>query len=90
MQKADFQARSLERICNRSAPAICNEPRHCGGSDYVSPEERIPADHPLRPLSKMVDTVFKRLSPLFDTLYAEAGRPSIAAEKLLRALAGPD
>lgn len=53
---------------------------------YVSPEERIPADHPLRPLSQMVDTVLKRLSPLFGTLYAEAGRPSIAPEKLLRAL----
>src|SRR5215470_20421468 len=53
---------------------------------YVLPEQRVPADHPLRPLSQMLDTVLKRLSPLFSTLYAEGGRPSIAPEKLLRAL----
>jgi transposase len=53
---------------------------------YVSPEQRVPADHPLRPLRKRVDLIFRRLSPRFDAMYAERGRPSIAPEKLLRAL----
>jgi transposase len=53
---------------------------------YLSPEQRVPADHPLRPIRKMVDTVLKRLSPRFEAMYAERGRPSIAPEKLLRAL----
>jgi transposase len=53
---------------------------------YVSPEQRVPADHPLRPIRQMVDTVLKRLSPLFEGMYAECGRPSIPPEKLLRAL----
>ena len=53
---------------------------------YLSPEQRVPADHPLRPIRRMVDTVLKRLSPRFEGLYAEGGRPSIPPEKLLRAL----
>jgi transposase len=53
---------------------------------YLSPEQRVPADHPLRPIRQMVDTVLKRLSPRFETMYAEGGRPSIPPEKLLRAL----
>jgi transposase len=53
---------------------------------YLSPEQRVPADHPLRPIRQMVDAVLKRLSPLFEGMYAECGRPSIAPEKLLRAL----
>jgi len=53
---------------------------------YLSPEQRVPADHPLRPIRQMVDTVLKRLSPRFEAMYAQGGRPSIAPEKLLRAL----
>ena len=53
---------------------------------YVSPERRIPADHPLRPIRAMTDTVLRQLSPRFARLYAKTGRPSIAPEKLLRAL----
>jgi len=53
---------------------------------YLSPEQRVPADHPLRPIRKMVDTVLKRLSARFEAMYAEGGRPSIPPEKLLRAL----
>ena len=53
---------------------------------YISPEQRVPADHPLRPIRTMVDEVLRGLSPQFDALYARAGRPSIAPEKLLRAL----
>lgn len=53
---------------------------------YVSPEERVPADHPLRAIRKMTDAIFERLSPRFDRLYSTMGRPSIPPEKLLRAL----
>ena len=53
---------------------------------YVSPERRVPEDHPLRPIRKMVDEILVELSPRFKTLYSSTGRPSIAPEKLLRAL----
>jgi transposase len=53
---------------------------------YVSPEQRVPADHPLRPIRQMAKTVLARLSPQLDALYSEVGRPSIPPEKLLRAL----
>jgi transposase len=53
---------------------------------YLSPEERVPADHPLRAIRQMTDAVFERLSARFDRLYSDIGRPSIAPEKLLRAL----
>lgn len=53
---------------------------------YVSPEERVPANHPLRPIRTMVDVVLKGLSRSFGQLYIDWGRPSIAPEKLLRAL----
>ncbi len=51
---------------------------------YLSPEERVRKDHPLRLVREMTDEVLKRMSPLFDAMYAEGGRPSIAPEKLLR------
>jgi transposase len=53
---------------------------------YVSDEERIPQDHPLRAISSMTDTVLKELSPQFTPLYSRYGRPSIPPERLLRAL----
>ena len=53
---------------------------------YVSLEARIPADHPLRPMRLMVDEALKSLSRRFSDLYAKSGRPSIAPERLLRAL----
>ena len=53
---------------------------------YVSPEERVPAQHPLRQVRKLVDTALAGLSACFDQIYAASGRPSIAPEKLLRAL----
>jgi transposase len=52
---------------------------------YLSPEERVRKDHPLRAIRAMVDEVLTQLSPRFDTMYARVGRPSIAPEKLLRA-----
>src|SRR5205809_4941200 len=53
---------------------------------YLSPEERVPANHPLRPIRLMVDEALKALSPGFSRLYSAYGRPSIPPEKLLRAL----
>jgi transposase len=53
---------------------------------YLSPEDRVPAKHPLRPIRTMVDEALKALSPTFDEIYTDFGRPSIAPEKLLRAL----
>ncbi len=53
---------------------------------YVSPEDRVPQNHPLRPIRTMVDAALSALSPVFDQMYANFGRPSIAPEKLLRAL----
>jgi len=53
---------------------------------YVSPERRVPQDHPLRSVREMVDTILKEMSPQFARLYSERGRPSIAPERLLRAL----
>jgi transposase len=53
---------------------------------YVSCEARVPLDHPLRPIRKIVDEALVALSAEFEKLYAKFGRPSIAPEKLLRAL----
>jgi len=53
---------------------------------YLSPEMRVPADHPLRPIRLMVDRLLVRLDPQFEKMYSAMGRPSIAPEKLLRAL----
>ena len=53
---------------------------------YVSPEQRVPQDHPLRPLRVMTDEALKELQPRFHKLCAKTERPSIAPEKLLRAL----
>jgi transposase len=53
---------------------------------YVSLEQRVPVDHPLRAVRKLTDAVLGSLSAEFDTLYADSGRPSIAPEYILRAL----
>ena len=53
---------------------------------YISPEKRVPVDHPLRAIREVVDGVLKEMSPRLARLYAQAGRPSIAPERLLRAL----
>ena len=53
---------------------------------YVSLEERVPQDHPLRAIRQITDRALERLSPRFGTLYITFGRPSIPPERLLRAL----
>jgi transposase len=57
-----------------------------GMFSYISPEKRVPQDHPLRGLRAMVDAALQEMSPRFASLYSRYGRPSIAPEKLLRAL----
>ena len=57
-----------------------------GMFSYVSPEKRVPQDHPLRPIRQLVDQVLKEMSPQFARLYSKVGRPSIAPERQLRAL----
>ena len=53
---------------------------------YVSQEERIPQDHPLRAIRRMSDEVLESMTKRFDRLYSDTGRPSIPPEHLLRAL----
>jgi transposase len=53
---------------------------------YLSPEQRVPRDHPLRKLRPWVDAALQKLSRRFTAMYAQGGRPSIPPEKLLRAL----
>jgi transposase len=53
---------------------------------YIVPEERVREDHPLRPIRRMTDDVLATLSPRFDDMYSDIGRPSIPPEQLLRAL----
>jgi transposase len=60
--------------------------QQAGMWSYISPEQRVPADHPLRPIRAMVDAILTELSPEFATLYSPLGRPSIPPEKLLRGL----
>ena len=62
------------------------DPQQAAIFSYLSPEERIPQDHPLRTIRVLVEAVLKELSPQFDRLYSHTGRPSIAPEQLLRAL----
>ena len=63
-----------------------DDPRHESIFSYITPEARVRADHPLRPIRRMTDAALARLSPRFDRLYSTIGRPSIPPEQLLRAL----
>src|ERR1700689_545022 len=53
---------------------------------YVTLEQRIPKDHPLRSIRLMTDQALQRMSGKFDELYSSTGRPSIAPERLIRGL----
>jgi transposase len=57
-----------------------------GMFSYISAEKRVPEDHPLRAIRAMADVALGNMGPQFDAMYAKVGRPSIAPEKLLRAL----
>ena len=53
---------------------------------YGSLEDRVPANHPLRPMRLMVDEALKGMDKRFSEIYGEDGRKSIPPERLLRAL----
>src|SRR3984893_8809434 len=57
-----------------------------GMFSYLSPEQRVRQDHPLRAIRRMTDQVLASLSPRFSKMYSDIGRPSIPPEQLLRAL----
>ncbi len=63
-----------------------HDTQQAGLFSYLSPEERVPASHPLRQIRRDVEVALTALSPQLTKLYAHTGRPSIAPEKLLRAL----
>jgi transposase len=63
-----------------------NDYQQSSAFSYLSAEERVPAGHPLRPVREMIDAALVKLSPAFDKIYSSTGRPSVAPEKLLRAL----
>jgi transposase len=49
---------------------------------YVSAEERMPHDHPLRPIRACVDEIVREMTREFDAVYTQHGRPSIPPERL--------
>ena len=57
-----------------------------GMFSYLSPEQRVRQDHPLRAVRRLTDEVLASLSPRFTKMYSDIGRPSIPPEQLLRAL----
>src|SRR5690349_22793715 len=52
----------------------------------VSPEQRVPKDHPLREIQAIADHALKALSPVFSRMYSKIGRPSIPPERLLKSM----
>lgn len=57
-----------------------------GMFSYISPEARVPAKHPLRPIRAMISEVLVQMDKRLEKLYSQTGRPSIAPERLIRAL----
>src|ERR1044072_5795302 len=55
-----------------------------GFFSYVRLEERIPSDHPLRPITALADQALLSLNKRFEGLYSSVGRPSVLPERLLR------
>ena len=63
-----------------------DDQQQSGMISYVSLEERVPQDHPLRSIRKGVDEVLKTMAKQFDGMYAKTGRPSVPPERLMRAV----
>jgi transposase len=62
-----------------------DDQQQSGMFSYVSLEERVPQDHPLRAIRKAVDDILRVMAKDFDGMYARTGRPSVPPERLLRA-----
>jgi transposase len=63
-----------------------DDQQQSGMFSYVSLEDRVPQDHPLRRIREMVDEILRGMAKDFDGLYAKTGRPSVPPERLLRAV----
>lgn len=63
-----------------------DDQQQSGMFSYVSLEERVPQDHPLRAIRKAVDEILRAMAKDFDSMYAKTGRPSVPPERLLRAV----
>ena len=63
-----------------------DDQQQSGMFSYVSLEERVPQDHPLRRIRETVDEILRKMGKDFDSLYARTGRPSVPPERLLRAV----
>ena len=63
-----------------------DDQQQSGMFSYVSLEERVPQDHPLRRIRGIVDEILRGMAKDFDGLYAKTGRPSVPPERLLRAV----
>ena len=61
-----------------------DDQQQSGMFSYVSLEERVPQDHPLRAIRKLADEILRAMGKEFDSLYARRGRPSVPPERLLR------
>src|SRR3954466_13709420 len=73
-------------------PPISEVARMRGGQEpqvsmlaFVGLESRVPVGHPIRTIKRLAEAALAELSPLFDEIYAETGRPSIPPERLLKA-----
>lgn len=53
---------------------------------YMSLEQRVPPDHPLRAIRMVVDELLRAMNKEFEGLYASSGRPSVPPERLMRAV----
>ena len=63
-----------------------DDPKQGAHWSYISPEARVPKEHPLRAIRTMVERALAELDPVFRKMYSPIGRPSIPPEQLLRAL----
>jgi len=63
-----------------------DDQQQSGMFSYVSLEDRVPQDHPLRRIRETVDEILRGMAKDFDGLYAKTGRPSVPPERLLRAV----
>ncbi len=63
-----------------------DDEQQTGMFSYVTLEDRVPQDHPLRTIRKTVDEILRAMAKDFDGLYAKTGRPSVPPERLLRAV----
>jgi len=63
-----------------------DDQQQSGMFSYLSLEDRVPQDHPLRRIREIVDGILRAMANDFEGLYAKTGRPSVPPERLLRAV----